>query len=75
MLQYLLEGEQNIHRGNMETKYGAETEGKAIQRRPHMGIHLTCSPQTQLLLGMPRGACWQELDIAVSWEALPEPDK
>ena len=23
----------------METKYGAETEGKAIQRLPHLGIH------------------------------------
>jgi hypothetical protein len=25
--------------GNIETKYGAETEGKAIQRLPHLGIH------------------------------------
>ena len=25
--------------GNMETKYGAETEGKAIQRLSHLGIH------------------------------------
>ena len=25
--------------GNMETKCGAETEGKAIQRLPHLGIH------------------------------------
>jgi hypothetical protein len=24
---------------------------------------------------MPRSVCWQEPDIAVSWEALPEPDK
>jgi hypothetical protein len=24
---------------------------------------------------MPRRACWQKPDIAVSWEALPEPDK
>jgi hypothetical protein len=26
-------------------------------------------------LWMPRSAYWQEPDIAVSWEALPEPDK
>jgi hypothetical protein len=25
--------------GNMETKYGAETEGKTIWRLPHLGIH------------------------------------
>jgi hypothetical protein len=27
--------------GNMETKCGAETEGKVIQRLPHLGIHPT----------------------------------
>jgi hypothetical protein len=26
-------------------------------------------------LWMHRSACWQEPDITVSWEALPEPDK
>jgi hypothetical protein len=26
-------------------------------------------------LWMPTNACWQEPYIAVSWEALPEPDK
>jgi hypothetical protein len=26
---------------NTETKCGAETEGKAIQRLPHLGIHPT----------------------------------
>jgi hypothetical protein len=25
-------------------------------------------------LWMPKSACWQEPDITVSWEALPEPD-
>jgi hypothetical protein len=25
--------------GNTETKHGAETEGKAIQRLPHLRIH------------------------------------
>jgi hypothetical protein len=31
---------------NMETKYGAETEGKAIQRLSHLGIHPIHSHQT-----------------------------
>jgi hypothetical protein len=33
--------------GNMETKCGAETEGKVIQRLPHLGIHPIYSHQTQ----------------------------
>jgi hypothetical protein len=32
--------------GNMETKYGTETEGKTIQRLPHLGIHPVYSHQT-----------------------------
>jgi hypothetical protein len=28
-----------LTRGNKETKCGAETEGKATQRLPHLGIH------------------------------------
>jgi hypothetical protein len=32
--------------GNMETRCGAETEGKAIQRLPHLGIHPLYSHQT-----------------------------
>ena len=43
--------------GKMETKCGAETDGKAIQRLPHLGIHPTCRHQTQTLLLMPRSAC------------------
>jgi hypothetical protein len=42
---------------NMETKYGAETEGKANQRLPYLGIHPIYSHQTQTLLWMPRSAC------------------
>jgi hypothetical protein len=42
--------------GVTDTKCGAETEGKAIQRLPHLGIHLTCH-QTQTLLWMPTSAC------------------
>ena len=40
-----------------DTKCGAETEGKAIQRLPHLGIHPIYSYQTQTLLWMPRSAC------------------
>ena len=36
--------------GDTETKYGAEIEGKAIQRLPHLGIHPIYSYQTQILL-------------------------
>jgi hypothetical protein len=56
------------------TKFGAETEGMTIQRLPHLEIHPINNHQTQTLLHMPTGACWQEPDTAVSWEALPVPD-
>jgi hypothetical protein len=36
--------------GNMETKCGVETEGKAIQRLPHLWIHPIYSCQTWMLL-------------------------
>ena len=61
--------------GVAERKYGAETEGKATQRLPHLGIHTIYSYQTQTVLWMPTRACWQEPNIAVSGEALPIPDK
>ena len=35
---------------NMETKYGAEIEGKAIQRLPYLGIHPIYSHQIWMLL-------------------------
>jgi hypothetical protein len=56
MLQSL-EGEQSIHVGNTETECGAEMEGKAIQRLPHLGIYPIYRHQTQTLLWMPRNAC------------------
>jgi hypothetical protein len=59
----------------METKCGAETEGMTIQRMPHLGIPPIYNHQTQTLLWMPRSAWWEEPDIAVSREALPESDK
>ena len=46
-----------LMRGNTETKCGAETEGKAIQRVPHLVIHPIHSHQTQTLLWMSRSAC------------------
>jgi hypothetical protein len=61
-------------RFNMKTKCGAETEGKAIQRLPHPVIHPIYSHQTGILLWMLGSSCWQEPDMAVFWEALPEPD-
>jgi hypothetical protein len=43
--------------GNMETKYGAETEGKAIQRLLHLWIHPSIYSQpTGTLLWMPGNA-------------------
>jgi hypothetical protein len=43
--------------GDTETKCGAETEGKIIQRLLHLGIHPIYSSQTQTLLWMPKRAC------------------
>jgi hypothetical protein len=43
--------------GNMETEYGAETEGKAIQRLSHLRIHPIYSGQTETLLQMLGSAC------------------
>jgi hypothetical protein len=42
-------------KGNAVTKNRAGTEGKVIQRMPHLGIHPICK-QTQTLLLMPRNA-------------------
>ena len=45
----LRRGNKILTEGNMETKCGAETEGKAIQRLPHLGIHpiiQTLNPDT-----------------------------
>jgi len=58
--------------GNTGTMIGAGTEEKVIQRLSHLGIHPMCCHQTQTPLLMPRSACWQEPDMDVSWEALPE---
>jgi hypothetical protein len=41
-----------LTRGNMETKCGTETEGKAIQKLPHLGIHPIYNCQAWMLLWM-----------------------
>jgi hypothetical protein len=50
-------GNKTLTGGNMETKCRAETEGKDIQRLPHLGIHPIYSHQTQRLLQMLGSAC------------------
>ena len=61
--------------GVTETKFGAEIEGKTIQRLPHLGIHPVYNHQTQTLLHMPERFCWQDSDIVPSCEAMPMPGK
>jgi hypothetical protein len=51
--------------GDTVTKCGAESEGKAIQRLPYLGIHPIYSHQTQTQLWMSKSACLQDPDIAV----------
>jgi hypothetical protein len=43
--------------GDTDTKCATETEGKTIQRLPHLGIHPIYSHQTQTLLWMPTSVC------------------
>jgi hypothetical protein len=43
--------------GVAETKFGAKTEGRTIQRLPHPGIHTIISHQTRTLLHMPARFC------------------
>jgi hypothetical protein len=53
----LRRGNKIVTGGNIETNCGAKTEGKAIQRLPHLGIHLIYSHQTHMLLWMLGSAC------------------
>jgi hypothetical protein len=48
-LDLLRRGNKILTKSTMDTKCGAETEGKTIQRLPHLGIHLIYSYQTQTL--------------------------
>jgi hypothetical protein len=43
--------------GVTETKFGAEHEGRTIQRLPYLGIHPINCHQTQTLLHMPARFC------------------
>jgi hypothetical protein len=54
----LRRGNKILTGGNVETKCGAETEGKATQRLPHLGIYLSIqSPNTDTsLLWMSRSS-------------------
>jgi hypothetical protein len=61
--------------GVTETKFGAEMDGRTIQRLPHPGIHNRISHQTQTLLHMQARFCWHGPDTAVSCEAMPMPGK
>jgi hypothetical protein len=61
--------------GVTETKFGADSERRTIQRLPHPGIHLINNHQTQTLLHIPTRFCRKDPDIAVSCEAMPVPGK
>ena len=56
-LPLLRTGNKTPMEGVTETKFGAETEGKTIQRLFHPGIHPINSHQTQTLLNMPERFC------------------
>jgi hypothetical protein len=43
--------------GVTETKFGAETEGRTIQRLPHPGIHPINNHQTQTIFHMAARFC------------------
>jgi hypothetical protein len=66
-----------LKRGNKISKTicRTETEEMTIKGLPLLGIHPTYNHQTQTPLCMPASPCWQDPDVAVSWEALPVPDK
>jgi hypothetical protein len=61
--------------GVPETKYGADPEGRTIQRLPHPGTNPINSHQTQTFLHMPARISCQDPDITVSYEAIPVPGK
>jgi len=55
MLQSFSEGGIKIFIVDMETNFGADTEGKAIQRLPCIGIQsIYIQPPNQTILLMPR---------------------
>ena len=50
-------GNKTPMEGVTEIKFGAETEGRTIQRLPHPVIHLINNHQTQTLSHMPARFC------------------
>jgi hypothetical protein len=53
----LRRGNKILMGANVQAKCGAETEGKAIQRLPHLGIHPIYSHQNQTLLWISTSTC------------------
>jgi hypothetical protein len=70
----MTKGDQNTHERKYRDKVWS-IDWKTIQRLSYIGILPIYSHQAQTLLGMPTSTCWKEPNIAVSWEALPVPDK
>ena len=60
-------------KGVTETKFGAETEGRTIQRLSHPGIHAIINHQMQTLLHMPERLCRHDPDIAVALSSVNIP--
>jgi hypothetical protein len=50
-------GNKILTRGKVGKKCGTETEGKAIQRLPYMGLYHIYSCQNHTLLILPGSAC------------------
>jgi hypothetical protein len=50
-------GNKTLMEGVTETKFGAETERRTIQRLLHLGIHPINNHQTQTLLHIPARFC------------------
>jgi hypothetical protein len=50
-------GNKILMEGVTETKFGAETEKRTIQRLPQQGIHPKYNHQIQTLLHMPERFC------------------
>jgi hypothetical protein len=53
----LRRGKNILMGGNLGTKCGTESEGKTIQRIPHLGICPICNRQSQTLVWVTRSAC------------------
>ena len=59
-------GNKILTGANMEIKYGAETEGKAIQCLSHLGIHPIYNHQTPTMLWIPISTSLQKSDMTDS---------